>query len=137
MTSQPNETTTARPIRADGITIIAIYFYLGAGLFLLGTLGAMIPTVILAIVGITEEAGALIGMAAVGLVAMTSMALSLLHLVVGYGLWLMRPWARIGAIALAIVGLLFAPIGTVVGAFILWYLLKPDVSAQFEAKPAA
>lgn len=133
MTSQLNETAAEHPVRADGITIIAIYYFLGAGLFLLGTLGAMIPTVILAIVGFTDEAGAFIGMAAVGMVALASMALCLLHLVVGYGLWLMRAWARIGAIALAIVGLLFMPIGTVAGAFILWYLLKPDVAAQFEA----
>lgn len=135
MTSQLNESTAVRSQRADGITIIAIYYFLGAGLFLMGTLGAMIPTVILAVVGITEEAGAFIGMAAVGMVALASMALCLLHLVVGYGLWLVRPWARIGAIALAIVGLLFMPIGTIAGAFILWYLFKPDIAAQFEAAP--
>ena len=33
---------------------------------------------------------------------------------------------------LAIVGLLFVPIGTIFGAIILWYLLQPDVAARFE-----
>ena len=106
-------------------------------MFMLGTLVTMFPTLLLAVVGITEDAGAFIGMAAVGLVALASLALCLLHLVVGYGLWAVKPWARVGAIALAMVGLLFMPIGTVAGAFIIWYLLKPEVAALFDPAPDA
>jgi hypothetical protein len=60
------------------------------------------------------------------------MAISILNLVVGYGLWILKPWARIGAIALAIVSLIFMPIGTIAGGLILWYLLKPEVAVAFE-----
>lgn len=132
MTTPSNFNEAIRGRRDDGISLIAIYFFLVAGLFLLGTLVLMIPTLILAVVGLTEASGAFIGMAAVGLMALASMALCLLHLVIGYGLWMVRPWARIGAIALGIVGLLFMPIGTIAGAFILWYLLKPETAARFE-----
>ncbi len=132
MTTPSNFNEAIRGRRDDGISLIAIYFFLVAGLFLLGTLVLMIPTLILAVVGLMEASGAFIGMAAVGLMALASMALCLLHLVIGYGLWMVRPWARIGAIALGIVGLLFMPIGTIAGAFILWYLLKPEIAARFE-----
>lgn len=132
MTTQPNFGEATRSRRDDGTSVIAIYFFLVAGIFLLGTLILMFPTILLAVIGATEARGAFIGMAAVGLVALASLALSLLHLVVGYGLWVLRQWARIGAIALGIVGLMAMPIGTIAGVFILWHLLKPEVAARFE-----
>ncbi len=132
MSVQPNQNQ-----RPDGVTLIAIYYFLASLLFLLGTLFMALPTGILGIVGLTEDAGAFIGMFALGVIAMAMMALCLLHLIVGYGLWTMRPWARMAAMALAIVALLFAPVGTVVGAVIIWYLIKPDVTALFEARRQA
>jgi hypothetical protein len=34
--------------------------------------------------------------------------------------------------ALAMVALLFFPLGTVIGAIILWHLAKPSVAEEFE-----
>lgn len=128
-------TTPTAPVRrTDGITAIAIYHYVVAGIFALAAFFFGIPTIILGIVGITEDAGAFIGMAAVALIAMTLLAFSLLNVVVGYGVWTLRGWARLGAMAIAVVGLLFVPLGTLVGALILWYLLKPEIAAAFEPR---
>lgn len=118
--------------RGDGLTLLAGYHFVVAGLFLLGTLILMLPTAILGIVGMVDDPDAFFGMVAVGFVALVTMVSCLLYLAIGYGLWTLRQWARIAAIALAIISLFGIPIGTVVGAATLWYLLKPEVAAKFE-----
>jgi len=45
----------------------------------------------------------------------------------------MKGWARWLAFILAIFSLFLFPIGTVIGALIIWYLLKDDVREAFEA----
>jgi thiosulfate reductase cytochrome b subunit len=52
--------------------------------------------------------------------------------VAGWGLLGMKQWARWLAFILAIISLFAFPIGTVIGAVIIWYLLKDDVTAAFE-----
>jgi len=126
-------TTPTQPTRrTDGLTAIAAYHFVIASMFVLGALFFTIPTVILGVVGVVEDAGAFIGMAAVALIATTLMALSLLYIIVGYGVWTLRGWARLGAMALGVVSLMFVPLGTLAGGLILWYMLKPDVAALFE-----
>ena len=122
--------------RSDGITLTALYHYLAGGFFLLATVVAVFPTLLFGLVGVGEDAGAFIPMLLFGFFALVCMALSLLYLIVGYGLWTMRPWARLAAIALGFVGLMFAPIGTLAGAVTIYYLLKPEVAARFEAQTA-
>ncbi|MEZ4727579.1 MAG: hypothetical protein R3E79_10645 [Caldilineaceae bacterium] len=118
--------------RGDGVTLLAGYHFVLAGLFLLGTLILMLPTAILGIVGMVEDPDAFLGMVAVGFVALVTMVSCLLYLAIGYGLWTLRQWARIAALALAIISLFGIPIGTITGAITLWYLLKPDIAAKFE-----
>ncbi len=120
--------------RGDGMTLIASYHFLVAALFLVVSLILLLPTTILGIIGIAEDGGALIGMVAVGFVAMTAMVLCLLYLAIGYGLWTLRSWARTGALALAMISLLGIPIGTIAGATTLWYLLRTDIAAKFEER---
>lgn len=124
--------TPAWQQRGDGLTLIAGYHFLVAGLFLLGTLILMLPTAILGIVGMVDDPDAFFGMVAVGMVALVTMGSSLLYLAVGYGLWTLRQWARTAALALAIISLFGIPLGTIAGAITLWYLLKPEVAAKFE-----
>jgi hypothetical protein len=118
--------------RGDGLTLLAGYHFLVAGLFLLGTLILIFPAAILGIVGVADRSDAFFGMIVVGFVALITMALSLLYLAVGYGLWSLRQWARIAAIALAMISLFGIPIGTIAGAITLWHLLRPEVAAKFE-----
>jgi hypothetical protein len=122
--------------RPDGLTIISIWFYLSGAFFLCITAVVAFMTIAFGIGAAFEEAGLLIPSAIFGVIALALMAMSLLNLVVGYGIWIQKPWARTGAIALAIVGLLFMPIGTIAGALILWYLLQPEIAAAFEKSPA-
>ncbi|MBX3014650.1 MAG: hypothetical protein KF832_24230 [Caldilineaceae bacterium] len=118
--------------RGDGITLIAGYHFLVAGLFLVGTLILMLPTAILGLVGMVEDPGAFFGMMAVGFVALVTLVLCLVYLAVGYGLWTLRAWARIAAIALAMISLFGIPIGTIAGSITLWHLLRSEVAAKFE-----
>ena len=123
--------------RPDGITIISIWFYLSGVFFLFITAVCAFFVIAFGIGSVAEDVGMLIPAGIFGIITLAFMAISLLNLIVGYGLWIMKPWARIGAIALAIVGLFFMPIGTIAGAHILWYLIKPDVAALFEKQPEA
>ena len=118
--------------RSDGITLVAVYHFLVAVLFLLGTLIMAIPTVVLGIIALANEPDVRIGFVVVGMIAALLLILALVNLAVGYGLWQLQTWGRSAAIVLAIVGLLFFPIGTIFGALILWYLLQPEVAASFE-----
>jgi len=51
--------------------------------------------------------------------------------VVGWGLWQGREWARVAALALAILRLFNVPLGTLIGGLIIWYLLREEVKAEF------
>ncbi|NOZ27447.1 MAG: hypothetical protein GXP39_05260 [Chloroflexi bacterium] len=60
--------------------------------------------------------------------------LALANLLVGWGLWHMREWARIAAIGLSVLRLLNFPIGTIIGGLIIWYLLQPQIVAAFQTQ---
>jgi uncharacterized membrane protein YqjE len=117
--------------RSDGVTVVAVYHFIVGGLFLVGAVIMAIPTLILGIITLAEEPDAGFALVAVGLIAVLLLLLSLVNLAVGYGLWVVQPWGRTAAIVLAVMGLIFFPIGTIAGAFVLWYLLKPEVAARF------
>ena len=117
--------------REDGVTLLAMYHFLLAGLTLLGTIGLSIPTVITGIVGVVEDSDALIATFILGSLAVVTMVLSLFLLIVGYGLWTQRQWGRVAAIAIGMLGLFAIPIGTIIGGATIWYLAKPEVAAEF------
>ena len=58
----------------------------------------------------------------------------LIDFLIAYGLWTLKPWARIVAIIFAIIGLLSFPIGTIISIIILWYLFKPEIKEAFGVK---
>jgi uncharacterized protein YqgC (DUF456 family) len=57
--------------------------------------------------------------------------------IAGWGLLSMKQWARWLAFILAIISLFGFPIGTVIGALIIWYLLKEDVKQAFKVAEGA
>ncbi len=133
---QPSGTQTLtrvplRKDRDDGITLLSLYHFVLAGAFLLGTVFVALPAGITAIVGIFEDPGALIATLILGIIAFVLMTFCILFLVVAYGLWTMRQWARVAAIALAMVSLFAVPLGTIIGGVTIWYLIKPEVAEQF------
>ena len=62
-------------------------------------------------------------------------AIALPGLLAGYGLLTRKPWARVLAIVVAILGLLNFPIGTLIGVYALWVLLSAPAETYF-ALPA-
>ena len=119
--------------RPDGVTVIAIYEFLSAIPGLIG----MCAFAVFAIPGLLSGKGG--ADVAIGLViAMFVLLLvgggTLLSVIAGWGLLGLKGWARWLAIVLAALGLLAFPIGTVIGALIIWYLLKEEVRQAFEAE---
>ncbi|MCO6453207.1 MAG: hypothetical protein J5I90_20670 [Caldilineales bacterium] len=117
--------------RTDGISIIAIYFFLSGFLSLMSLCGLMFLGygIFFNVDDTGSQALALVGLSC-GLVIV--LAAGLASLIVGYGVWNMRSWARWAAIVLAVLALPGFPIGTVIGILIIWYLLKDDVRPLFE-----
>jgi hypothetical protein len=136
----PGEATANAPAPApsgassslDGIMLLAIYHFVLAGLFLLGTVGVSLPAAITAIVGIVDDPGALIATAILGVIAVVLMFFTAFFLALGYGLLKRRQWARIASMVVAVLSLFFIPIGTIIGGFTIWYLIQPEVVSQFE-----
>lgn len=146
--------------RPVGVTILAILNFIGAAFCLLGGIGMILGGGFIATMlsqqgeGNAGAAGILAGLgAAAGVVIIICAGISAL---VGFGLWKLKGWARIVTIvlfaisaALQLLGLLgslahfnlFAVIWTVfwiaVDAFVIWYLLKPEVKAAFQPRPMA
>lgn len=59
------------------------------------------------------------------------LVLSLPSLILGFGLYHFRPWARVLGLVLAAVNLLNVPFGTAVALYAFWVLLKPETEALF------
>lgn len=120
--------------RPDGVTFIALWHFVVAGLFLLGLCALTIP--IIAVWSDTGDAGgAVIATIALAFAAVVILVFGGAFAVVGWGLWGLKEWARAAAIVLAVLQLPGIPIGTIVGALTLWYLLAdPDAKAAFQAQ---
>lgn len=118
--------------RPDGLTLISIWHYLCGAFFLLSTATTALMTIAFGF-AIPKDPDVLIVTIIFGLITLAGMGISILNLVVGYGVWIQKSWARIGAIALAIISVvLFFPIGTITGGLTIWYLIKPEISTAFE-----
>ncbi|MFC1923290.1 hypothetical protein ACFLY4_08370 [Chloroflexota bacterium] len=118
--------------RPAGVTAIAIYFFVDAffTFFIACTLIA-IP-----FSGLYEDIGDPIGeyfltfALTCGVIFVLLRAIALV--LAGWGLLGTKQWARWLAFALAIINMFAFPIGTVIGALIIWYLLMDDVKEVFE-----
>ena len=118
--------------RPDGITVIAVWHFVQAFFLLIGACTLLaVPAS-----GVFAEIGDPIGEFWAGFgvtcgviwLLITGVALVLS----GWGLLKMKQWGRWLAFVLAIFGLFAFPIGTVIGAVIIWYLLREDTREAFE-----
>ncbi|MEL6106177.1 MAG: serine/threonine-protein kinase [Planctomycetota bacterium] len=57
--------------------------------------------------------------------------------IIGLGLWRFESWARIAAIVLSALSLMNVPLGTLLGMYSLWALLREDSSVLFERSKMA
>lgn len=58
--------------------------------------------------------------------------LAALQITAGVGLKKFESWARILTIIISVIGLFSFPIGTILGAYALWVLLRSDAKALFQ-----
>ena len=89
-------------------------------------------------VGASGEPDAAIAIPILGLTGMATVAFlaawSLPEVVIGIGLVRLRPWARIAGIVVAIPGLIWFPVGTLLGVYGLWVLFSKDAEPLFTAR---
>jgi hypothetical protein len=146
--------------RPVGVTILAILNFIGAAFCLLGGIGMILGGGFIATMlsqqgqGSAGAAGILAGLgAAAGVCIIIVGGVSAL---VGFGLWKLKGWARIVSIILYAISGAFQLLGILgslahfnlfalvwgafwvaVDAFVIWYLLKPEVKAAFHPRPMA
>jgi len=123
--------------RPDGITLIGLYHFLMAGLYVILFLGLLLIPVLVGVSTIaTEVEDAHIPIAITSavflMVGFVVLIVGALNLVLGIGLWNMRPWSRIAVMILAAFRLFSFPVGTAIGGLTLWYLVQPDVEVLFK-----
>ena len=115
--------------RPEGVTIIAMWFFLSASVCVLGLGGLAIG-----LLGVWSNNGfhdIIFGTMGVLLAVVAVSMLAVAFALTAWGLWRMKPWARGASIVLAILQLLLIPIGTIAGIAILMYLQR-----NHEAKAA-
>jgi len=148
--------TKRRPI---GVTIIAILYVFGGIIGFIGGFSMMalsgnpqwyqyyIEVSALFGIYISEEEAALLGM-----LGMVSIIVGFAYIIIGYGIWTLKRWARMAAIIMVIIEILrtmgqplWMPTGMgdyigsviltiIIGGIIIWYLSKPEVKEVFEGR---
>jgi len=96
-----------------------------------GALGVLVGGFVFLAAGIagaaSGEAGAAVTAGGVGFfVALILAVMSLPSIIGGWGLLKRKPWSRMLVIVLGAISLLSIPIGTILGAYTLWALTKPE-----------
>lgn len=98
--------------------------------------GSMIPAVIAAAAGEPGFLPASILQAVVTVIVVLILVLSLPTFILGFGLYNLRPWARILGLVLAAIHLLNVPVGTIISVYAFWVLLNPQTEALFRRPQA-
>ena len=112
------------------------------GLF--GLFGALVLMAVFGIsagaVGLSNDPDAVVALPIIGLTGMAlvifAVVTSLPAIIIGYGIFRLRPWARIAGIVLSIVSLIVFPFGTVLGIYGLWVLFSRDTERLFTGAQA-
>jgi len=98
--------------------------------------GSIIPAVIAAAAGEAGFLPASILQAVVTVIVVLILVLSLPTFILGFGLYNLRPWARILGLVLAAIHLLNVPVGTIISVYAFWVLLNPQTEALFRRPQA-
>jgi len=75
----------------------------------------------------------IVGTCIAGFLVLTSLP----GIIGGIGLLKRWPWARILVLILGFLNLIFIPIGTIVGIYTIWVLMKDETAQLFKPVPAA
>ncbi len=111
--------------RPEGVTMIAIWYFLQTACCVLG-LGGMT----LGFLGVWADSSGwedvLFGTLGMVLGVMAILGVGAVYLIAGLGLWRMREWSRSVAIVMAALQLIVVPFGTIAGIMILVYLNRNE-----------
>jgi len=118
--------------RPDGVSIIAIYNFIVAIPCLLGACAILVFAVPAILSDGTAGLDRFWALSGVGIGFLIVLVGGIGSVVAGWGLLKLKEWARWLTIALAITSLFAIPLGTFIGAVIIWYLLQDQVKAAFE-----
>jgi hypothetical protein len=121
---------------ATHVKVIAgVFLFIGALCTIIALLGPTILAGLAGVIGSTGDPDAVVGATILGFagVAVTVFAgaLAAAFLLTGWGLFKLKPAARIAGIILAAVCLTNVPIGTAFGIYALIILFKKDTEALF------
>lgn len=110
------------------------YLYVAVGV--LGLLvAAFVFTVLIGVGALSGEAGAFATLSIIGtVVALFISVLSVPNLLLAYGLFKRKPWARLGGFILGFLNLFNAPLGTILGVYTFWVLLQDESQAILEGR---
>lgn len=149
--------------RPTGVTVLAVLDFIGAAFWLLLAIGGFVGATFLgAIISQAMErsgGGAAVGAgfgAAIGVViGIFGLIFGGLAVLMGWGMWSLKEWARILQIVFAAIGACFSGLAILVAlthfhvfglmwslvrfsisALIIYYLIQPQVKAAFAARPA-
>lgn len=114
------------------VTILGWLYLIGHALFL--AIGGFVFLLLTGVGAATGEPEARTVLVVVGTsVGLLLAALAVPGLLAGYGLLARKPWARILAIVVGILGLVNFPIGTAIGLYTFWALTQPCAMDCFAA----
>lgn len=118
--------------RPDGVTAIAVWFFVDALLLLLfACILVAIPTSG-AIGEINDSVGEFFAIFFLTCSVIFILLFGILSVFAGWGLLRIKEWARWLSIIIGFFSLFAFPVGTIIGALIIWYLLKADVREVFD-----
>ena len=147
-------------MRPTGVTLIAIYHFVGAIFLVLLAVALMVGGSLLGAMfgagGHRSIGGMGVGLFIGILGAVFTLVFAVIAGLAGYGVWNLREWGRILCIVLAAIALLFSipgllmmgvHLGLFMGGYrliriaisvlIIWYLVQPEVKVLFQRSPVA
>ena len=77
------------------------------------------------------EAALILGIAGTS-IGLLMVGLALPGILAGYGLLARKPWGRILAIVVSVLGIMNFPLGTIIGAYGLWVLFQEEATYYFQ-----
>ncbi|OIO92030.1 MAG: hypothetical protein AUK03_10245 [Anaerolineae bacterium CG2_30_64_16] len=122
--------------RSDGLTLISLYHFICGFVSLMVMCGLItVPFIVGLSTAAANDPDGATATAITGIVMLVIgaffLVIAMANLLVGWGIWQRREWARLGGLALSIFRLINIPLGTVIGGLIIWYLLREDVMVEF------
>ncbi len=118
--------------RPDGVTILALWYLVLAGGAAFGACAMTIPIGVMSFVADIPAGTSRIAALALGVGLTVTLVVGAVCALLAWGLWTMKEWARIAALALAILHLPFFPVGAAIGVATLWYVgTHPEAQEAF------